>query len=159
MNHPVLNPKLIPKVSPKIFLKNLHAFLNIKQILQSMKISTTETAKEELRKKALDLALKNNFVTELTSLVVTKPDEDPVINKLVTDLFTEDDLLPISFSASYSSSSFSSKRNKLNRPSAVSNQNSFGFGSFFPRFGNSPPISTTTSTSTTTSITTSTTTT
>merc|ERR1719282_2215010 len=155
MNLSCFQPKLIPKVSPKIFLKNLHAFLNIKQILQSMKISTTETAKEELRKKALDLALKNNFVTELTSLVVIKPDEDPVINKLVTDLFTEDDLLPISFSASYSSSSLSSKRNKLNRPSAVANLNSFGFGSSFPRFGNSPPRSTTT-TSTTTSITTST---
>merc|ERR1719270_2149419 len=42
---------------------------------------------------------------------------------------------------------------------AVAYQNSFGFGSFFPRFGNSPPISTTTiATSTTTSITTSTTT-
>jgi len=58
--------------------------------------------------------LKNNFVTDLTSLVVTKPDEEPVINKLVTDLFTEDDLIPVAFSAS---SSLTSSRNKINRPS------------------------------------------
>merc|ERR1719450_74488 len=107
-------PRAYPKSEAQNFLKNLHAFLNIKQLQQSIQVASNELAKEELRKKALDLSLKNNFVTDLTSLVVTKPDEEPVINKLVTDLFTEDDLIPVAFSAS---SSLISSRNKINRPS------------------------------------------
>jgi len=110
-------PRAYPKSEAQNFLKNLHAFLNIKQLQQSIQVASNESAKEELRKKALDLSLKNNFVTDLTSLVVTKPDEEPVINKLVTDLFTEDDLIPVSFSAS---SSLTSSRNKINRPSPLS---------------------------------------
>merc|ERR1712105_64639 len=37
------------------------------------------------KEKALGLALENNFVTELTSLVVVRPDEEPTINNLITE--------------------------------------------------------------------------
>jgi len=125
-------PRAYPKSEAQNFLKNLHAFLNIKQLQQSIQVASNESAKEELRKKALDLSLKNNFVTDLTSLVVTKPDEEPVINKLVTDLFTEDDLIPVSFSAS---SSLTSSRNKINRPSPSVRLGLIGNGvQFDPRY-------------------------
>lgn len=35
---------------------------------------------EKLKKKALDLALKYSFVTEVTSLVVVKPDENASVD-------------------------------------------------------------------------------
>ena len=44
------------------FMQNLHAFLNIKQLL-----------KKDMKEEALKLALDNNFVTPLTSLVVVRP--------------------------------------------------------------------------------------
>jgi len=49
------------------FLQKLHAFLNIKQLL---KIDDKES-----KAKALKLSLSNNFVTELTSLVVISPNQ------------------------------------------------------------------------------------
>jgi len=55
-----------PRSDAQNFLKSLYAFLNIKQLLTKK----DETSME----KALNLALENNFVTKLTSLVVTKDD-------------------------------------------------------------------------------------
>merc|ERR1712110_136889 len=46
------------------FLRSLHAFLNIQQLL-----------KKDKKSEALRLALENHFVTPVTSLVVVRPDE------------------------------------------------------------------------------------
>merc|ERR1719244_372722 len=59
-------PVYPPRSKDQSFMQNLHAFINIKQLLKK----DDDRSKE----KALDLALKNNFVTELTSLVVVQPD-------------------------------------------------------------------------------------
>ena len=56
-----------PRTQSQNFVKNLHAFLNIKQLLK--KDDSTS------RGKALRLALDSNFVTELTSLIVHKKGE------------------------------------------------------------------------------------
>ena len=50
------------KTMAQEFMQNLHAFLNIKQLL-----------KKDKKEEALKLALTNNFVTPLTSLVVVRP--------------------------------------------------------------------------------------
>jgi len=66
------------------FMQKLHAFVNIKQLLK--KDDDELSGGETPRSKALQLALANNFVTELTSLVVVAEqdvtiaslrDEDP----------------------------------------------------------------------------------
>ena len=58
------------------FMKRLYAFKTIKQILGLIDKSAGYSDAEKRR--ALDLALENNFVTSLTSLVVTGQ-EDPVV--------------------------------------------------------------------------------
>ncbi|RZC37142.1 VIT and/or VWA domain containing protein [Asbolus verrucosus] len=55
---------------PVSSLERLWAYLTVKQILKEKKTATNTT---ELTKKALDLALKYSFVTEVSSLVVVKP--------------------------------------------------------------------------------------
>ena len=57
-------------------MKRLYAFKTIKQILGLIDKSAGYSDAEKRR--ALDLALENNFVTSLTSLVVTGQ-EDPVV--------------------------------------------------------------------------------
>jgi len=54
---------LPPRSNAQNFLKSLYAFLTIKQLIKDGK-----------KDKALEMSLANNFVTDLTSLVVTKPD-------------------------------------------------------------------------------------
>jgi len=61
-------PKQPRRSQAQQFMKSLHAFVNIKQLL-----------KKDDNKAALNLALENNFVTPLTSLVVTRPDEEDSI--------------------------------------------------------------------------------
>ncbi|XP_072391487.1 inter-alpha-trypsin inhibitor heavy chain H4-like [Diabrotica undecimpunctata] len=51
-------------------LERLWAYLTVRETLEKMKIAKDKT---ELTKKALKLALKYSFVTEVTSLVVVKP--------------------------------------------------------------------------------------
>lgn len=58
--------------NPVTSLERLWAYLTIKQLLEER---NTVDNKEELTKRAVDLALKYSFVTEVTSLVVVKPDE------------------------------------------------------------------------------------
>ena len=58
------------------FMKRLYAFKTIKQILGLIDKSAGYSDVEKRR--ALDLALENNFVTSLTSLVVTGQ-EDPIV--------------------------------------------------------------------------------
>merc|ERR1712038_421302 len=87
-----LKPREYPKSEAQNFLKNLHAFLNIKQLLKKSKLTSNETEQSALEMEATKLALETNLVTEVTSLVVTRPDEEPVINKLVTELLAEGDI-------------------------------------------------------------------
>merc|ERR1712038_369394 len=68
-----------PRSQAQNFLQNLHAFLNIKQLLKKQDEVTENEDEESPKEKALGLSLSNNFVTELTSLVVVRPDEDPKI--------------------------------------------------------------------------------
>ena len=53
-----------PRSEAQEFMHRLHAFLNIKQLM-----------KKEKEREAKEIALRNNFVTPLTSLVVVKPCE------------------------------------------------------------------------------------
>ncbi|XP_050509625.1 inter-alpha-trypsin inhibitor heavy chain H3 [Diabrotica virgifera virgifera] len=60
-----------PRVhKPVNSLERLWAYLTVRETLEKMKIAKDKT---ELTKKALKLALKYSFVTEVTSLVVVKP--------------------------------------------------------------------------------------
>merc|ERR1712038_569505 len=95
-----LKPREYPKSEAQNFLKNLHAFLNIKQLLKKSKLTSNETETSTLEMEATKLALETNLVTEVSSLVVTRPDEEPVINKLVTRLFAEGEIVSPAFSAS-----------------------------------------------------------
>ena len=62
---PCLSVKQIPPRSEaQEFMQRLHAFLNIKQLM-----------KKEKEREAKEIALRSNFVTPLTSLVVVKPCE------------------------------------------------------------------------------------
>merc|ERR1719244_206178 len=74
-----LPPTFPPRSRTQNFVKKLHAFLNIKQLIKK--------PNEENKEKALKLALENNFVTDITSLVVVRPDDKPTIASL-EDPFT-----------------------------------------------------------------------
>ncbi|NWU97449.1 ITIH3 inhibitor, partial [Upupa epops] len=56
------------------YIERLWAYLTIEQLLEQ-RIAATGEEKENLTAKALDLSLKYKFVTPLTSMVVTKPDD------------------------------------------------------------------------------------
>ncbi|XP_062842870.1 inter-alpha-trypsin inhibitor heavy chain H3-like [Trichomycterus rosablanca] len=55
-------------------VQRLWAYLTVKQLLES-EVTLKGEEKEAARKKALELSLKYKFVTPLTSMVVTKPQE------------------------------------------------------------------------------------
>merc|ERR1711915_213985 len=74
-----LLPTFPPRSRTQNFMKKFHAFLNIKQLIKK--------PNEENKEKALKLALENNFVTDITSLVVVRPDDKPTIASL-EDPFT-----------------------------------------------------------------------
>ncbi|MCJ8744186.1 hypothetical protein PDJAM_G00115580 [Pangasius djambal] len=57
------------------FTQRLWAYLTVKQLLEK-EVALKGEEKEAARKKALDLSLKYEFVTPLTSMVVTKPQEE-----------------------------------------------------------------------------------
>ncbi|XP_049327922.1 inter-alpha-trypsin inhibitor heavy chain H3 isoform X1 [Astyanax mexicanus] len=71
------------------FTERLWAYLTIQQLLDKRDKSTAEE-KVNITAKALDLSLRYNFVTPLTSLVVTKPqnDEKPE-DAVIADKLTE----------------------------------------------------------------------
>jgi len=79
-----LEPPEYPKSESQNFLKKLYAFTNIKQLLNKIKVTSDEAEQAALEERAVSLALENNLVTDLTSLVVVKPDAEPVINQLAT---------------------------------------------------------------------------
>merc|ERR1711953_1556495 len=76
-------PRVYPKSEAQSFLQKLFAFQHIKQVLKKRDTEQIEEKKQNLTATALELSLKNNFVTDLTSLVVIKPDEEPKVNKFV----------------------------------------------------------------------------
>ena len=67
---------IVSRSEAQKFMKRLYAFKTIKQILGLIDKSAGYSDVEKRR--ALDLALENNFVTSLTSLVVTGQ-EDPIV--------------------------------------------------------------------------------
>merc|ERR1719189_608730 len=77
-----LQPRLFPKSEAQSFLQKLFAFQHIKQVLEKADIAETEEKKTELKEKATELSLENNFVTDVTSLVVVKPDQEPKVTEL-----------------------------------------------------------------------------
>ena len=62
------------------FAQRLWAFLTIKELLRKRSAADGDAEKANLTERALELSLKYHFVTPLTSLVVVKPDEEPVVN-------------------------------------------------------------------------------
>uniref|UniRef100_A0A1Y1K8L3 Inter-alpha-trypsin inhibitor heavy chain H4 n=1 Tax=Photinus pyralis TaxID=7054 RepID=A0A1Y1K8L3_PHOPY len=105
-------------------VERLWAYLKIKQLLEQKEISEVP---EEIKKKALDLALKYSFVTSVSSLVVVKPNHTDTVNaqeaKPYAD-FDEDGSIGLRISGNYASLS------KAGRPmlalSAVPYSNRFG---------------------------------
>merc|ERR1719244_303801 len=77
----ILPPQYPPRSLAQDFMQKLHAFINIKQLIRKADLGE-EKDKDENKEEALMLALNNNFVTELTSLVVVRPDEEPVVSSL-----------------------------------------------------------------------------
>ncbi|NWU63487.1 ITIH3 inhibitor, partial [Pterocles burchelli] len=75
------------------YIERLWAYLTIEQLLEK-RIAATGEEKENLTAEALDLSLKYKFVTPLTSMVVTKPEDydnqDGIADKPTegTDIFT-----------------------------------------------------------------------
>ncbi|XP_054831938.1 inter-alpha-trypsin inhibitor heavy chain H4 isoform X2 [Eublepharis macularius] len=62
------------------FIERLWAYLTIQQLLEKS-VSAEEDQRKSLEAQALEFSLKFNFVTPLTSMVVTKPDAQEVANK------------------------------------------------------------------------------
>merc|ERR1712119_60820 len=77
-----LQPRVFPKSEAQSFLQKLFTFQHIKQVLEKADIAETKEEKTELKEKATELSLENNFVTDVTSLVVVKPDQEPKVTEL-----------------------------------------------------------------------------
>ncbi|KAF7208196.1 inter-alpha-trypsin inhibitor heavy chain 3 [Nothobranchius furzeri] len=72
------------------FTERLWAYLTIQQLLEKSK-SGEPDEKANATAKALDMSLQYNFVTPLTSMVVTKPEtEDATASPLIADKLTEE---------------------------------------------------------------------
>ncbi|XP_077849230.1 inter-alpha-trypsin inhibitor heavy chain H3 isoform X14 [Macaca mulatta] len=82
------------------YIERLWAYLTIEQLLEKRKNAHGEE-KENLTAQALDLSLKYHFVTPLTSMVVTKP-EDNEDERAIADKPGEDaEATPVSPAMSY----------------------------------------------------------
>ncbi|XP_071465322.1 inter-alpha-trypsin inhibitor heavy chain H4 isoform X2 [Marmota flaviventris] len=76
-----------PKYIFHNFMERLWAYLTIQQQLEQM-VSASEAESQVLKDRALNLSLEYNFVTPLTSMVVTKPEgqeQSQVAEKAVED--------------------------------------------------------------------------
>ncbi|CAC5406521.1 unnamed protein product [Mytilus coruscus] len=76
-----VNKGVLELTKPEDFHKiteRIWAYLTIKQLLESAIAVDNAEEKIQLNQRALDLSLKYKFVTPLTSMVVTKPDEKDV---------------------------------------------------------------------------------
>merc|ERR1712241_1250793 len=72
--HHCIPPNPLPPASqsPPSFIERLWAFLTIEKLLDE-KADNKNMTEEDREEKATEIALKYNFVTDLTSLVVVKP--------------------------------------------------------------------------------------
>ncbi|XP_075039206.1 inter-alpha-trypsin inhibitor heavy chain H3-like isoform X4 [Mixophyes fleayi] len=71
------------------FTERLWAYLTIQQLLEK-RIFADPSEKTNLTARALDLSLKFNFVTPLTSMIVTKPEEkEKELETLIADKFVD----------------------------------------------------------------------
>merc|ERR1719445_1575965 len=95
-------PSYPPRSLAQNFMQKLHAFLNIKQLIRKADLGD-EVEKSENKQKALRLALDNNFVTSMTSLVVVRPDEKPTVSSLQQPNQGFGGILSQSFQPSFSS--------------------------------------------------------
>jgi len=93
-------PPVYPKSDAQSFLQKLFAFQHIKQMLKKRDLTQSEEKKSELTKNATNLALENNFVTDLTSLVVIKPDEKPKVTEFVENV---QEIIEVNFKKSVTS--------------------------------------------------------
>merc|ERR1719477_440339 len=91
----LLPPHYPPRSLAQNFMQKLHAFINIRQLIRKADLGE-ENDKNENKEKALMLALNNNFVTDLTSLVVVRPDEELVVSSLKHPNRAEEGILPLS---------------------------------------------------------------
>nr|XP_033782443.1 LOW QUALITY PROTEIN: inter-alpha-trypsin inhibitor heavy chain H3-like [Geotrypetes seraphini] len=71
--------------------ERLWAYLTIQQLLEKRVLARGEE-KDNLTAQALDLSLKYKFVTPLTSMVVTKPEDENNNDMLIADKLTEADV-------------------------------------------------------------------
>ncbi|XP_076469052.1 inter-alpha-trypsin inhibitor heavy chain H3-like [Babylonia areolata] len=71
--------------------QKMWAYLTLKQILKQQVGEEDLQKKAELKQKAVDLSLKYGFVTPVTSMVVTKPEEDGVGDLEEDDSELQDD--------------------------------------------------------------------
>ncbi|KAG7477976.1 hypothetical protein MATL_G00075510 [Megalops atlanticus] len=71
------------------FTERLWAYLTIQQLLNK-KETGPASERENITARALELSLKYNFVTPLTSMVVTKPEDEEKDDALIADKLTED---------------------------------------------------------------------
>lgn len=71
-------PELTKSGDYEQITEKIWAYLTIKQLLEKSIGETDSTTKEDLKNKALQLSLQYKFVTPLTSMVVTKPEEKSV---------------------------------------------------------------------------------
>ncbi|XP_021389692.2 inter-alpha-trypsin inhibitor heavy chain H4 isoform X2 [Lonchura striata] len=70
------------------FIERLWAYLNIQQLLEEV-ISAQEEDQKALEAQALDLSLRYSFVTPLTSMVVTKPQQQEELASKPTEADNE----------------------------------------------------------------------
>ncbi|XP_076031432.1 inter-alpha-trypsin inhibitor heavy chain H4-like [Oratosquilla oratoria] len=66
---------------PRNFIERLWAFQTINDLLALEKRATSASQRNSLRRKALNIALENNFVTPLTSLVVVQRDFEQCLDE------------------------------------------------------------------------------
>uniref|UniRef100_H0WP82 Inter-alpha-trypsin inhibitor heavy chain H3 n=1 Tax=Otolemur garnettii TaxID=30611 RepID=H0WP82_OTOGA len=89
------------------YIERLWAYLTIEQLLEKRKNAHGEQ-KENLTAQALDLSLKYHFVTPLTSMVVTKPEDNEDMDAIADKLGEEREDTSVTPSWPYSTSYLSS---------------------------------------------------
>lgn len=69
-----------PGVNFTDIAERIWAYVTIKQLLDDRLRETNQTIRDEIKERATQLALKYNFVTPLTSMVVTKPEQETMVD-------------------------------------------------------------------------------
>ncbi|KAG9483685.1 hypothetical protein GDO78_009549 [Eleutherodactylus coqui] len=77
------------------FTERLWAYLTIQQLLEK-RLHADSSEEANLTAQALELSLKFKFVTPLTSMVVTKPEEKDKEEELIADKYVEEHRPPVS---------------------------------------------------------------